>query len=185
VSSASYAFTSLLVTAFNGEYPRSSRFQKVPPSQVRASQSSNSQGLNRNSPLTHSPANSLTELHKSKLKLRRFRRLVSQSVLMSAICLGPMRRLLLLSDSCGFVDLTATSLTKGRVCRLQSLLDYASAVILWSEFLSTQRPYFSVPDSGLPKPGGPGTRIYNPQENGDPVIPPDTGVFSTQPLNSV
>jgi hypothetical protein len=27
----------------------------------------------------------------------------------------------------------------------------------------------------LPKPGGPGSRIYIPQEQGVPVIPPDTG----------
>jgi hypothetical protein len=27
----------------------------------------------------------------------------------------------------------------------------------------------------LPQPGGPGSRIYIPQEQGDPVIPPGTG----------
>jgi hypothetical protein len=32
--------------------------------------------------------------------------------------------------------------------------------------------FFTVSDSRLPKSGGPGPSIYNPQEQGDPVIPP-------------
>jgi hypothetical protein len=48
----------------------------------------------------------------------------------------------------------ALSLTRERFCRLQLLLDLASAVILGSE---------SVSDSRLSKPGGPSTRIYIPQ----------------------
>jgi hypothetical protein len=36
-------------------------------------------------------------------------------------------------------------------------------------------PYFSVSDSRLPQPGGPGLRIYIPQKQGGPVIPPGTG----------
>jgi hypothetical protein len=36
-------------------------------------------------------------------------------------------------------------------------------------------PYFTVSDSRLPHPGGPGPRIYVPQEQGGPVIPPGTG----------
>jgi hypothetical protein len=35
--------------------------------------------------------------------------------------------------------------------------------------------HFTVSDSRLPQPGGPGPRIYIPQEQGDPVIPPGTG----------
>jgi hypothetical protein len=35
-------------------------------------------------------------------------------------------------------------------------------------------PYFTVSDSRHPKPGRPGPRIYIPQEQGGPVIPPDT-----------
>jgi hypothetical protein len=34
----------------------------------------------------------------------------------------------------------------------------------------------SLSDSRLPQPGGPGSRIYTPQGQGDPVIPPDTGL---------
>jgi hypothetical protein len=36
-------------------------------------------------------------------------------------------------------------------------------------------PHFTVSDSRLPKPGGPGLRIYIPEEQGGPVIPPGTG----------
>jgi hypothetical protein len=35
--------------------------------------------------------------------------------------------------------------------------------------------YFTVSDSRLPQPGGPGPCIYSPQERGRPVIPPGTG----------
>jgi hypothetical protein len=35
-------------------------------------------------------------------------------------------------------------------------------------------PYFTVSDSRLPQSGGPGSRIYIPQEQGGPVIPPGT-----------
>jgi hypothetical protein len=36
-------------------------------------------------------------------------------------------------------------------------------------------PHFTVSDSRLLQFGGPGPRIYIPQEQGGPVIPPDTG----------
>jgi hypothetical protein len=36
-------------------------------------------------------------------------------------------------------------------------------------------PYFTVSDSRLPQLGGPDSRIYIPQEQSDPVIPPGTG----------
>jgi hypothetical protein len=36
-------------------------------------------------------------------------------------------------------------------------------------------PYFTVPEVRLHQPGGPGPRIYIPQEEGGPVIPPGTG----------
>jgi hypothetical protein len=37
------------------------------------------------------------------------------------------------------------------------------------------RPQYTVSDSRLPQPGGPLPRIYIPQEQGSPVIPPGTG----------
>jgi hypothetical protein len=58
------------------------------------------------------------------------------------VCLGvkpriePKTNILLLSGSCGFVDGGASSLTRGRVCRLQ-LLVLASTVILGSESCGT------------------------------------------------
>jgi hypothetical protein len=36
-------------------------------------------------------------------------------------------------------------------------------------------PYFTVPNSRLPQTGGPGPRVYIPQDQGDRVIPPGTG----------
>jgi hypothetical protein len=36
-------------------------------------------------------------------------------------------------------------------------------------------PYYTVSDSRLPQPGRLGPRLYIPQEQGGPVIPPDTG----------
>jgi energy-converting hydrogenase Eha subunit C len=48
--------------------------------------------------------------------------------------LGLTTRLLLLSESCGYVDVGAVSLTRERVCRLKLLLLLASAVIHGSEF---------------------------------------------------
>jgi hypothetical protein len=36
-------------------------------------------------------------------------------------------------------------------------------------------PHFTLSDSRLPKPGEPGPRIYIPQEQGGPFIPPGTG----------
>jgi hypothetical protein len=48
--------------------------------------------------------------------------------------------------------------------------------VLWDSW-----PYFTVSDSWLPKPGRPGPRIYIPQEQGGPVIPPGTG-FPFHPM---
>jgi hypothetical protein len=36
--------------------------------------------------------------------------------------------------------------------------------------------YFTVSDLRLPEPGGPSARIYIPQEQGGPIIPPGTGL---------
>jgi hypothetical protein len=53
----------------------------------------------------------------------------------------------------------AFSLTRGRICRLQLVLDLASAVILGSESLGTRDPrLFTVSDSRLPFLSPPTTR---------------------------
>jgi hypothetical protein len=67
----------------------------------------------------------------------------------------------------------ASSLTRGRIYCLQLLLALVSAVILGSESHGA-RPYFTLSNTTVPQPGGPGARIYIPQEQGDPVIPPGT-----------
>jgi hypothetical protein len=56
--------------------------------------------------------------------------------------LGTKIRFLLLSDSCGFLDVGALFLTRGRLCRLQLLLYLASAVILVSESRETYDHFF-------------------------------------------
>jgi hypothetical protein len=73
-------------------------------------------------------------------------------------------------NTCGYSPYVTSSLPRGRVC----LLVLASAVILRFQFRGTQdQILFS--DSRLPQPGGPGLRIYIPQEQGGPIIPPGTG----------
>jgi hypothetical protein len=74
---------------------------------------------------------------------------------------------------CYFV---APSLTRGRVCNLlvQLLLGLARAVTLGSKFRRTHG-HILLSHLSLPQPGGPGSRIYIPQEQGGPVIPPGTG----------
>jgi hypothetical protein len=68
-----------------------------------------------------------------------------------------------------------------------------SVITQWSESRRT-RSHTLLSYLRLPQPGGPGSRIYIPQEQGGPVIPPGTGfsgyypsswlLFKTQ-LNSI
>jgi hypothetical protein len=60
------------------------------------------------------------------------------SVCLGITHLGLTTRFLLQSDSCGFVDVGGLSLTRRRVCRLQLLLAFASAVVLGSESRETR-----------------------------------------------
>jgi hypothetical protein len=105
---------------------------------------------------------------------------VGQSVLVSGTHLGQATNfsfsLKFSLDSCGFVIFVAPSLTRGRVCNLLWLLFLASAVLLGSESRGTQKPYFIVPILDSPQPEGPGPRIYIPQEQAGPDIPPGTGL---------
>jgi hypothetical protein len=73
---------------------------------------------------------------------------------------------------CYFV---APSLTRGRVCNLlvQLLLDLARDVTLGSKSRRTHG-HILLSHLRLPQPGRPGSRIYIPQEQGGPVIPPGT-----------
>jgi hypothetical protein len=72
----------------------------------------------------------------------------------------------------------AHSLTRGRVCNLLLLLVLA-AVPLGSESRGTQDHILLSELLRLPQPGGPGPRIYIPQEQGGPDIPPGTGLVRT------
>jgi hypothetical protein len=70
---------------------------------------------------------------------------------------------------CYFV---APSLMRGRVCNLLLLLVLASAVPLGSESRGTQDHIVLPQFLKLPQSGGPGPRIYIPQEQRGPDIPP-------------
>jgi hypothetical protein len=72
--------------------------------------------------------------------------------------------------------LVAPSLTRGRVCNLfvQLLLGLARAVTLGSKSRKTYS-HILLSHLRLLQPGGPGSLIYIPQEQGGPVIPPGTG----------
>jgi hypothetical protein len=82
---------------------------------------------------------------------------------------------------CYFV---ATSLKRGRVCNLLLLLVLASAVQLGSESRGTQDRILLSQFLRLPQPGGPGPRIYVPQEQGGPDIPPRHWIPFPSPLTT-
>jgi hypothetical protein len=71
-------------------------------------------------------------------------------------------------STCGHNPYIIFSMTRGYVCRLQLIL--ASAVIPRSESPWDSWPHFTVSDSRFLQPGGPGPRIFIPQEQGVPVI---------------
>jgi hypothetical protein len=83
---------------------------------------------------------------------------------------------------CYFV---APSLTRGRVCNLlvQLLLGLDRAITLVSKSHRTH-DHILLSQLRLPQPGGPGSRIYIPQEQGGPVIPPGTGFPFLSPLTT-
>jgi hypothetical protein len=78
-------------------------------------------------------------------------------------------------NTCGCSSYVTASLMRGWVCRLEYLLGLASAVILRSESHGTHDHILLPSDSKLPQSGGPGPRIYIPQEQGCLVINPGTG----------
>jgi hypothetical protein len=75
-----------------------------------------------------------------------------------------------------FCNIVAPSVTRGRVCNLlvQLLLGLARAVTLGSKSRRAHG-HILLSHQRLSQPGGPGSRIYIPQEQGGPVIPPGTG----------
>jgi hypothetical protein len=62
-----------------------------------------------------------------------------------------------------------------RVCSLQLLLGFASAVTFASESRATH-DHFTASNLRLPQPGGPDSCIYIPRNMGGTIIPPGTGL---------
>jgi hypothetical protein len=73
---------------------------------------------------------------------------------------------------CYFV---APYLMRGRVCNLLLLLVLASTVPFGFQSRGTQDHILLSQFLRLPQPGGPGSRIYTPQDQGGLDIPPGTG----------
>jgi hypothetical protein len=65
-------------------------------------------------------------------------------------------------------------MTRGRVCCLQVLMVLSKAIVLFSESRGTHDHIF-LSNIRDPQPAGPGPLEFIPQEQGGPVIPPDTG----------
>jgi hypothetical protein len=74
-------------------------------------------------------------------------------------------------NPCCHSPYVTSSLTRRWVYRLQLLLVLANAVILESESRGTRDRILLSQIRDSPKPGGPGRRIYIPQERSGPVTP--------------
>jgi hypothetical protein len=93
--------------------------------------------------------------------------MVSQYVLVSNTLVGLATRYYFLSECCGLVSVGCPLWRKdGSVI--------CSVITQWSESRRT-RNHTLLSHLRLPQPGGSGSRIYIPQEQGGPVIPPGTG----------
>jgi hypothetical protein len=95
---------------------------------------------------------------------------VGPFILGPSLHLGPMTRFLFLLDMCGLHVVGAQSLTRRRICN--SLIQFA--VTLGSKSRTTV-DHMLLSHLKFPQPGRPGSRIYFPREQGDPVIPLGTG----------
>jgi hypothetical protein len=83
--------------------------------------------------------------------------------------LGPKKRYLLLSDSCGFVDVGRSLCLSFTIAAGPRQRSHSRVRVVRDSW-----PHFTVSDSGLPQPGGPCPRIYIPQEQRGPITPLDT-----------
>jgi hypothetical protein len=105
-----------------------------------------------------------------KLKLSCGWQSVGQSVLVTGSHLEPTTRFLFSVWRLRVSWCVAPSLTRGWVCNLLVQL------LLGSKSRRTHE-LISISHLRLPQPGGPSSRIYIPQEQGSPVIPPGREVF--------
>jgi hypothetical protein len=102
---------------------------------------------------------------------------------MSSPHLGPKTRFLLLSDSGGFVD-AWRPLTRGRVCRLQLLLVFVSAVILGSESHGTQNHILLSPIRDSTKLEAQDTVFTSPRNRVTQLYPQALGSLSVASYGS-
>jgi hypothetical protein len=109
---------------------------------------------------------------KSKSKLLYNWQSVSQYVLVSSTLVGLAIRYYFLP--CGLVSV-------GRPLWREDGSAICSVITQWPESFRT-RNYTLLSHLRLPQPGGPDSRIYIPQEQGGPVIPPGTGYPVRCPL---
>jgi hypothetical protein len=122
------------------------------------------------------------KVSKSKSKLYYNWQSVGQSVLVSGTHLGPATNFshslwLFFYRQLRVCWYGAPSLTRSRVCRFQFLPDFASAAFLRSESHVTHELSLFL-FLRLARPGGSGSCIYFPQEQGSSVIPPGIGLKS-------
>jgi hypothetical protein len=111
---------------------------------------------------------------KLKSKLCYDRRSVGQSVLVSSTHLGLTTRFLLVETVAGLLMWDALSDERTGL-PFTIAAGPRQRVLSWVRVPRESWPYFTVSNSRLPQPEGTGPRIYIPQEEGGPVIPPGTG----------
>jgi hypothetical protein len=118
---------------------------------------------------------------KSTLPVRCDRRPIGQSVLVSgtytnnfsfSFCFFNNLKIVPGLTMCGALS------DESGVCGLQLLLDFASAVILGSKSSGTRDRIFTILIVIPTHPGGSGSCIYFPQEQGGSVITPAIGLYA-------
>jgi hypothetical protein len=77
-------------------------------------------------------------------------------------------------NTCFHSPYVTSALKRGWVCSLKFLLVLARAIVLRSDY-SRICDHIILSSSIPPQPGGPGPRIYIPQEQGSTVVLPGTG----------
>jgi hypothetical protein len=119
--------------------------------------------------------NYLLTSHNSESDLLCDWRFTANQFVLAPSPLRPTTSIFFQLDNCGYSPYVPLSLTGGCVRRLHLLLTLAIAAILGSESCGTHDHILLSQIRDTPQPGGPGPRIFIPQEQDGPVIPPGTG----------